>query len=70
MTFKLTYDYNECIINILNMNFKNKIQGEGVLIQLHPPLKFKGIPCKGNVDSYYGLFVYLLLIFSFFLIRD
>jgi len=52
------------------MNFKNKIQGEGVLIQLHPPLKFKGIPCKGNVDSYYGLFVYLLLIFSFFLIQD
>jgi len=37
-----------------------------VLIKLHPLSKFEGIPCKENIDSFTGLFVFFLLIFSFF----
>jgi hypothetical protein len=67
MAFKLINDYNRCIINILNKNFKEKIDGERVYsLNYTPSSKFEGIFCKGNIDSFSGLFSSFLLIFSFF----
>jgi hypothetical protein len=48
---------------MLNYYFEQQFKrqnrkGGGVLIELHPPSKFEGLPCKGNIDSFSRLFTF------------
>ena len=67
MAFKQQKNFKRCLTNIMSNNLKNIIKREGVCSLISTlSSKFEDLPCKDNVDSFFGFFASFLLIFLFF----